>query len=146
MTKVVKIFLIISLILVGIFLVIFWPIKGAMKVDINGAQISVMVADTEATHKQGLSGYERIKEDQGMLFLFDQPYEYMFWMKDMKFPLDIIFIRDGRIVDMVTDLPAPKEGEDPATFTPKEMADRVLEVNAGSAKKFGWDLGTEVKF
>ncbi|MHB8831356.1 MAG: DUF192 domain-containing protein [Patescibacteria group bacterium] len=146
MTKAVRIALIISLILVGILLIIFWPIRGAMKVDINGTQISVMVADTEVAHKQGLSGYERIKDDQGMLFLFDQPYKYMFWMKDMKFPLDIIFIRDGRIVDMASDLPAPKEGESPATFTPNEMADRVLEVNAGTAKKFGWSLGTEVKF
>ncbi len=146
MTKVVKIFLIISLISIGMLLIIFWPIKGAMKIDINGTQISVMVADTEAAHKQGLSGRESIKDNQGMLFLFDQPYKYMFWMKDMKFPLDIVFIRDGRIVDMATDLPAPKEGESPATFTPKEMADRVLEVNAGTAKRFGWDLGTEVKF
>jgi len=145
MTKIDKITLILSLILVGILLVIFWPIKGATKVDINGTQISVTVADTQAAREQGLSGRDNLKEDQGMLFLFDYPDKYMFWMKEMKFPLDIIFIRNERIVDMATDLPAPKEGENPTTFTPNEMADRVLEVNAGTAKRLGWNLGMEVK-
>jgi uncharacterized membrane protein (UPF0127 family) len=63
----------------------------------------------------------------------------------MKFPLDIIFIRDKKIVDMVQNLQAPKSAtENPQIYNPKAPADAVLEINAGLSSKYGFKEGDSV--
>ena len=63
--------------------------------------LSVEVADTQASRELGLSGREKMGDDEGILFVFDTPGRYGFWMKDMQFPLDIIWInQNGVVVNM----------------------------------------------
>jgi uncharacterized membrane protein (UPF0127 family) len=82
-----------------------------------------------------------------MLFEYDQPGFYSFWMKDMRFDLDLVWIRDGRIVDVHHRVPAPgrsaPEGLLP-TYRPRELADTILEVPAGFAAAHGWQPGDRV--
>src|SRR5438876_1112412 len=60
---------------------------------IDNKSFTVEVATASADQQQGLSGRNSMSMDRGMLFEFSHPYAYAFWMKDMKFPLDILFIR-----------------------------------------------------
>lgn len=93
-----------------------------------GAKIwTVEIADTEDTRSTGLSDRDSICKACGMLFRFDSPGEYAFWMKDMRFPLDFAWIREGKIISLEKDIPAGSSD----IFTPTGPADSVLEVNAG---------------
>ena len=70
----------------------------ASKVMINNHTFSVEIATTSAQQQQGLSGRNSLPQNQGMLFIFKTAGRYAFWMKGMKFPLDIIFINNNKIV------------------------------------------------
>jgi len=68
-------------------------------VHIAGQDIKVDLALTEAQREQGLSGRQSLNENEGMLFVFDSPGNYPFWMKDMNFPIDIIWLsEDGSVI------------------------------------------------
>jgi len=114
-------------------------------VKIKGVTINVEIADTAAARERGLSGRASLGANQGMLFLFDEPDYYGFWMPDMKFNIDIVYIHDDKIVEIAENLPAPKVGEDPATYFPRNAAERVLEVNAGVVKANSWKMGDAVQ-
>lgn len=107
--------------------------------------VSVEVANTPRTHEQGLSGHAPLGPNEGMLFLFPDTKVYAFWMKDMLFPIDIIWIREGRIVDITTDVAVPVEGQELQLYRPIEVIDTVLEVKAGFAREHGLKLGLPVK-
>jgi hypothetical protein len=84
--------------------------------------------------------------DHGMLFLLG-PGMHTFWMKDMRFPLDIIWIRDGVAVEIAANMPAPTSSIGlPAIHEPLVEADAVLEINAGQAKALGIEVGTPMPF
>jgi hypothetical protein len=61
--------------------------------------LNVEIADTEAERVQGLSGREKLGESEGLLFVFDREGYYSFWMKDMKFPIDMAWLdKNKRII------------------------------------------------
>lgn len=107
---------------------------------VGNTQVAVEVRDTEEGRSQGLSGREQLGEDEGMLFIFDQPGIYGFWMKDMKFPLDFIWIKDNAVAEIRENV-----GIDQMDIRPKEAADKVLEVNSGWVEKQGIKVGDAVK-
>lgn len=80
-----------------------------------------------------------------MVFLFDVPGAYAFWMKDTLVPLDILWLRDGKIVDLAT-LPAVLPGGAPALHRPTVLADRVVELPAGAVVELGITVGDPVFF
>ncbi len=106
--------------------------------------LNVEVVNTTESRQLGLSGREGIVDGKGVLFVFPEPSLYNFWMKDMLFPLDIIWINtEGRIVHIETN----KSPETyPNAFAPKEPAQFVLETSAGFVDFFGVKVGDEVKF
>lgn len=111
---------------------------------IGGTMLSVAVADTDAKRTQGLSGTALLSDKEGMLFVFPKPALESFWMKDMNYSLDIIWISsDKKVVDITHDL-APSTY--PATVTPKVPVSYVLEVPAGFAEKNGIVEGSDVTF
>lgn len=108
--------------------------------------VSVEIADSPEEQKQGLSGRESLAEDEGMLFIFPDSQRWSFWMKAMRFGLDIIFIDDGQVVEIAREVPVPKEGEDGAKISliPNYPAEWVLEVNSGWAERHGIRVGDAV--
>jgi uncharacterized membrane protein (UPF0127 family) len=102
------------------------------------------IADTDALRQQGLSDRPSLPVGQGMLFVFDTPGPYGFWMKDMLFSLDIVWISaDKTVVGVSKDL---NPDTYPASFTPPSPISYVLEINAGSADSFGLVPGAKVGF
>ncbi len=119
----------------------FLPNNQGLKkqqIKINNTVVSIEVADTAATRSRGLSGREKLATDSGMLFVYPETKIYRFWMKEMKFPLDMIFINNGSVVDILKDVPAPelsKKEQDLIIYQPKTPINMMLEVNAGFADK-----------
>jgi uncharacterized membrane protein (UPF0127 family) len=113
-------------------------------VEIGGTKVTVEVSQTDAAREKGLMFRESLPENAGMLFIFDKPDFYAFWMKDTLIPLDIIWIDGNKIVDIKTDLP-PGQGEFPPAYVTSAPADMVLEVNAGFAKKNNVQVNDTVK-
>lgn len=104
---------------------------GEKIIQLGKTRITVEVADTEWKRAQGLSGRPSLPQNSGMLFVFPTKNRYSFWMKEMKFPLDFVWIEGNRVVEITEDVPSPKPDESPASLTPKLSVDKVLEVNAG---------------
>lgn len=114
------------------------------EVRIGDATILVDVADTPEERMRGLSDKETLAEGEGMLFVLDEAGTPGFWMKDMRFAIDIIWINSQRrVVGIERDI-SPETY--PETFRPNEAIKYVLEVPAGSAYGHGIDIGDELFF
>ena len=107
-------------------------------------RVSVDVVDTPLLRMRGLSGRPGLAPEEGMLFLFETPQIQSFWMKDMRFEIDILWIRGGHIVGITPNLPLPKSPRDLPQFASPVPCDVVLEVRAGAAKRWGLLLGDTV--
>ncbi|MAG12289.1 hypothetical protein CL630_00550 [bacterium] len=109
---------------------------------IEDTVIQVEVANTAVKRVIGLSERESLPFDEGLLFVFNEPGKHPFWMKDMNFSIDIIWVNEHFFVVDVT------EGIIPATFPeifePIERIKYVLEVNAGFVAKNSVQRGTFV--
>ena len=117
--------------------------KQLSKLTIGNKTILVAVAKTEATRAHGLSGRQNLPENSGMLFVFDQPDFYYFWMKEMNFPLDIIWLdKNKNIVDITANLATSTY---PNTVTSRLPAQYILELNAGWAEQNRLKIGDLVK-
>ncbi len=109
-----------------------------------GVSIQAIVADTEALRAHGLSDRISLGTTEGMLFIFPSAGLYGFWMKDMHFPLDMIWIREDKQVIAVDSDVLPDSF--PKVFVPPSPIVYVLEVNAGFAEKNDIKVGTFLKF
>lgn len=108
-------------------------------IQIGEANLKVETALTEAERARGLSGRESLREDQGLLFVYDEPGIYSFWMKDMNFAIDIIWIDENKKIIDITHDARPESY--PSTFIPQSPAQYVLEVNSGWAERHGVEVG-----
>lgn len=128
--------------------------RGNSLITKNGDKIFLEIANTEESRAQGLSGkvpYDIYEEGgktftEGMLFVFDKPETTSFWMKDMNFDLDIIWLDESfSIVHMEKALAGSYNSADPnssQTFTNGEnLAKYVLEVKIGVVERFNLKVG-----
>lgn len=113
-------------------------------VKIAGKIIKVELALTAEEQEQGLSGRNKLKEEEGMLFVFNHIGQYSFWMKDMNFALDIIWIGEDFNVVYIKKNALPESY--PETFTPNGDTKYVLEVLAGFSEKNNLKVGEKVEF
>jgi uncharacterized protein len=120
------------------------PSEEIQSVKIAGKILKVGLALTQKEQEQGLSGRNNLGEDEGMLFIFDHIDKYPFWMKDMKFPLDIIWISDDYHVVYIKENALPESY--PESFSPSLDSKYVLEVNTGFSQKNNLKVGDEVNF
>lgn len=110
---------------------------------LNGP-IQILVADTPAQMEKGLGGRDSLPQDTGMLFTFPTEGRYGFWMKDMIFPIDIVWIGSNKKIIGISGNLSPETY--PGTFYPPSNIQYVLELNAGAADKFGLVTGTAMNF
>ena len=113
-------------------------------ISLAGTSVHVAIADTESSREQGLGGITSLAGDQGMLFVFEKDGMYSFWMKDMLFSIDMLWISsDGRVVYIV---PSASPATYPHAFTPHTLAKYVLEVPAGFATQHKIGVGSKLHF
>ena len=115
---------------------------------IGATTVQVEVEDTDASREQGLSGRTSLADGSGMLFIFDTPGNYGFWMKDMNFSIDMLFIdASGKIVTIAANaLPGGYRLNPPQVFNPAAPVQYVLEVPAGFAAAHGIVKGMQATF
>lgn len=104
-------------------------------VSLNGHRFSALVADSPTLEEKGLGGRRGLGKDEGMLFVFDEPNQVGFWMKDMLFPIDIVWIgEDFRIATIAQNVPPESY---PKAFYPNRSSKYVFEIPAGTIEKIG---------
>ncbi|MCX6765588.1 MAG: DUF192 domain-containing protein [Candidatus Moranbacteria bacterium] len=118
-----------------------WSGDKGPKINIGEKEFLVEIADNSAERSRGLGGRESLCQECGMLFEFARPGVHSFWMKNMQFSLDIIWILDDRVVFIAKNVPVDLKG----VINPGVSADRVLEINAGLSEKYGIREGSQVK-
>lgn len=132
----------------GLFLIglLYWtyhsPDGPVLKV--GDRTFALEEATTPAQQRQGLSGRMAMGRDQGMLFVFNNEGRPCFWMKDMQFPLDIIWVNTKHKVVHIRKNVSPETY--PEAFCPDKPAKYVIELNAGEATKAGIRQGQTLAF
>ena len=118
------------------------PRATTIPLAIGNTKITVEIADTETERTRGLSGRSFLPENTGLLFVFDTTDNHSFWMKEMNFPIDIIWFDDHwRVVDITTNA-LPKDF--PRTYRPRSPVRYVLEVNGGFITAHRITIGTQI--
>ena len=114
---------------------------------INGFKLIADLAVTQDQQIKGLAIRNDINESEGMLFVFQHPSRQSFWMKDMKFPIDIIWLNANRsVVYIVSNLkPCPVRGYCPG-YLPDRNSLYVLETSAGFSQRHNVRVGTQIQF
>ncbi len=111
----------------------------SQSVTLGGTELEAYIRDTDEERAKGLSGREGLDEGEGMLFIFDYPAKYGFWMKDMKFAIDIIWISEEKKIVGI------ERGVQPATypdiFYPPSEVIYVLEVPSGFSDTANFEVG-----
>ena len=117
-----------------------WP--GTYPMRLGDREISVEIANTDEERVRGLSGRRDLPAGSGLLFVFPNEATYGFWMKEMNFSIDILWISAGlKVIHIVEDV-APETY--PKVFRPAQPARYVLELQAMGARKLGIKVGTPV--
>lgn len=113
------------------------------KIFIGTVGLDVTLADSPEERKQGLSGTERLRDLEGKLFLFDTADKHGIWMKDMNYPIDIVWIdEDFSIVHIVSN--ASPDSYPKTIFYPDTPARYVLEVNALFVDNYQLEIGQKL--
>jgi uncharacterized membrane protein (UPF0127 family) len=109
--------------------------------------INVEVVNTPKSTAQGLSGRDEIGT-QGMLFIFPKTETRYFWMKDMNFDIDIVWITDSKVIDISRNVPTPQPNTPDfklETYSAKDSVNMVLELNSGVAQEYNINPGDVVQ-
>lgn len=132
-------------ILLFLFLSLAFASTGTKTLCIKNTCIQTEVADDDIARQKGLMFRDKLSDNQGMLFIFEEQGLHNFWMKNMKFSLDIIWInKDKKIVEIQKNAsPYSKSCPD---LVPSKESLYVLEVNAGFVEKNKIGLGDGVSF
>lgn len=136
----------VTAVILGVLFSFPHPAKDYARVQINGASLIAELASDAESRMRGLGGRKNIAENAGMLFLFETPDYYGFWMKGMEFPIDIFWLRNGAVADLEEGiLPHPRVSDVfLPLYKPDVPADMVLETRAGFAKQYGIKIGDRV--
>ncbi|MFA5126648.1 MAG: DUF192 domain-containing protein [Patescibacteria group bacterium] len=119
------------------------------QVIIKDKVFKVVVANEPALQREGLSSQADLAEDSGMLFVYAGYQILTFWMKDMKFNVDLLWIKDDSIVAFEKNMPAPAAGisdDQLLRYSSPVAVDKVLEFGSGTIDALGIKAGDKVIF
>ena len=125
-----------------------------VRVSVNNFNLTVDLAITDDQKAEGLAVKDYLNENEGMLFVYEQPSRQTFWMKDMKFPIDIIWLdANGTVVHIentlqpcVSVLNSDVSILNCPLYTPHNGSQYVLETIAGFSQKHNVKIGTDIDF
>jgi len=110
---------------------------------IAGRSVKVSIADTPASRERGLGGRAGLGPDEGMLFVFPEDGRHAFWMKDMRFSIDIVWLSaDGYVIAIAPSV-SPKTY--PHSFAPQTPARYVVELPAGFSERYDLRAGDKIQ-
>jgi len=118
------------------------PTKAAIK--LGDLTLIVEQAETPKQWEKGLSSRSSLDGIDGMLFKFPRYHVPVFWMKDTLIPLDILWIKNGEIVEITPNVPIPTTDKLP-TYSPQSSVDMVLELPAGFCETNNIQIGSTLQ-
>lgn len=139
-------------------ILLFFGYNFLFKVNLNDERSAVKignkeyfldVARTDEEKRKGLAKFENIKDNEGMIFIFDTPGRYSFYMKDMKFNIDIIFLdQNKKVVDLFKNVQFKdyKNPYDYEVYKPNYDSKFVIELKAGEIDRSGIKPGDKIDF
>ncbi len=106
------------------------------------------IADSQLEQQHGLMNRTSLLSDHGMYFQFSDAQERTFWMKDTLIPLDLIWVQDGRVVNLTTDVQPEQTTpmKDLKLYNSGAPVDAVIELNAGQIAENGLKIGDTIQF
>lgn len=110
----------------------------------GGQTYHLEIATTDGARERGLSGRQSMPQHDGMLFVFQREEQLCFWMKGMKFPLDMIWTDASRRVVFLAEQVSPDTY--PRKYCSGDTAAYVIELNAGEVRKSGIHKGQVLNF
>lgn len=114
---------------------------------INNHVLNLTIARSAKEKEIGLSDRKDLPKNQGMLFPFGKEGYYGFWMKNMQFPIDIIYTKKGKVVAIFENVKPPKNTKGKlVVYQSTTTADSVLEINTGLVKEYQIKVGNEIKY
>ena len=134
-------------ILIIVTISVFWVMHHDftykhVSITLGQKTFDTLVSDTESLREKGLGDREYLSPDQAMLFVFDRPDFYGFWMKDMHFPINMIWVDASSTIVGIEEDVRPETY--PKNFFPKSPASFVIETNTGVSHIEGLHLGDHV--
>ncbi len=105
----------------------------------------IEIAETQQEREKGLMFREKLEQDRGMLFIFENSDVHPFWMKNTLFPLDIIWLDENNLVVFIEKNCQPCLTEECQNFAPFVSSRYVLEINAGLTDKINLSLGDRME-
>lgn len=122
----------------------YWP---EANVKVNNENLKVLVANNYRHWQKGLGGRKNLGEYDGMLFVFPEVRQHTFVMRDMEFPIDIIWIKNGEIVDIAPNVPIEpgKTVSELLPYIARDESSLVLELPAGRAIELGLKIGDRIE-
>jgi uncharacterized membrane protein (UPF0127 family) len=115
----------------------------ATNVQIGERLYTAELAVTPQERARGLSGRRDISSSHAMVFVFDEPGLYGFWMNDMNFPIDILWVRNNTVVHVEKNV---SHLSPTIVYTPEVEATEVIEVVSGQSEEHGFGVGTKVEY
>ena len=128
---------------IGLLSFSIFAVKKSTTATIKNNTFSIDIAKSQSQQEIGLAKYQKLEQNMAMYFPFDHADYFVFWMKDMHFPMDIIFIENGKIVTIYNDVKPEKDYQD-FIYKPTAPSNAVLEINAGLSRKYGFRTGDNV--
>ena len=106
------------------------------QVQVGNQLVQLEVAQTTEQQSMGLMYRSALDANRGMLFPFSPPRPVSFWMKNVVIDLDMVFLRNGQVVSVSSNVP-PCKAEPCPTYGPKDTVDQVIELRGGRAAELG---------
>ncbi len=110
----------------------------------GGEAVTLEVARTPEQIARGLMFRKDLPPDRGMLFVYEPPQPARFWMKNVTVPLDVVFLREGVVMDIAHSMP-PCRGDMCPLYGPDGPVDQVIELRGGRANELGLAVGDPVR-
>lgn len=121
---------------------LYWPKVTA---ELDGEKLELLWAKNFYQQRKGLGKRDSIEPYDGMIFTFGLLARHAIVMRDMRFPIDIVWLKDGEVVDMAQAVQTEDVPEENLTrYYPRVVADMVIEFPAGRAAQLGLKIGDRV--
>ena len=139
-----KFLFVIGIVVLLIFMIDISSKQDFSKMIVNGKEINLEVVKTLEDKRRGLSGRDSLDADAGMLFLFEDSAVRSFWMKEMNFPIDILWIDENMEIVGIEESVSPNSF--PQKFLSPKPVPFVVEVNGGWSREHKIKVGDTVEF
>lgn len=133
-------------VILSLFIMKTFNLEGYKKVCFETFCVNAEVKDTNEERALGLMGRENLNEDEGMLFIFETPGGYNFWMKNMLIPIDIIFLDENKKIITIYENVSPCVTEPCELYPPSTNTLYVVETKAGFSSRHNLEEGQTVDF